>query len=422
MTELGAGAHSFYFPLSPSILGKAGFRPDRIGVKVAGTRFFLPSAAASEPVGAQVGARTEAKSLPAQKSAASAEPPSGMAQEPKSHLAEGAAETSAKAPPAQQLGRNLSRVPAPKSAAETSAKSPAKLKGNLEKPVNAMLKGWAANLDAPTTPLTLEVLCDGTVFSTAVCNLFRRDLSEKMIGTGRHGFELTAPANALDGRPHVFAIRDSLTKVEISTRELTLSRPSFYESFEAFLQHSTIDHLMQAPFDEKEKRCLAFMEFTKKWMLSIELTTSPLISIVMPAFNRQDVIGAAIDSVLAQTYTNWELLIVDDASSDETRSVIESYEDARIHNIYLAENGGCSRARNTGLDAARGEIIAYLDSDNEWDPDFLNVMVRAFQVDKTAESAYCAQYIYIRALRPCRWRFVSVPSTGVFWRTAISST
>jgi O-antigen biosynthesis protein len=177
---------------------------------------------------------------------------------------------------------------------------------------------------------------------------------------------------------------------------------------------------MQAPFDEKEKRCLAFMEFTKKWMLLIELTTSPLISIVMPAFNRQDVIGAAIDSVLAQTYTNWELLIVDDASSDETRSVIESYEDARIHNIFLAENGGCSRARNTGLDAARGEIIAYLDSDNEWDPDFLNVMVRAFQVDKTAESAL--RTVYIRALRPCRWRFVSVPSTGVFWRTAISST
>ena len=63
-------------------------------------------------------------------------------------------------------------------------------------------------------------------------------------------------------------------------------------------------------------------------MLSIELTTSPLSLIVMPALNRQDVIGAAINSVLAQTYPNWELLIVDDASSDEKRSVIESYADA----------------------------------------------------------------------------------------------
>ena len=376
---IGSGAHSFRFSPSGSTSGERDFHPERISVKVAGTPFLLPRATSPEPHVAQVGVDREVNPVLADGSVTSdRQPLAGLTEERNSATNKRAPESVLAETPAKALTK--------------SAHS--KLKGNLEKPVNAMLKGWAADLDAPTPPLTVELLCDGTVFGTATCNLFRRDLREKEIGTGRHGFELAAPANALNGRPHVFAIRDSVTKAEISSRELTLSWPSFYDCFEEFLQHSTINHLMQAPFGEKEKRCLAFMEFTKKWMLSIELPALPLVSIVMPAFNREDVIGCAIESVLAQSYPKWELIIIDDASSDGTCKVINSYRDPRIHGIFLTKNRGQSSARNAALNAATGEIVSYLDSDNCWDPDFLNVMVRAFQVDSTAETAYCAQYIY----------------------------
>lgn len=93
----------------------------------------------------------------------------------------------------------------------------------------------------------------------------------------------------------------------------------------------------------------------------------------MPTYNRAHVIKAAIKSVLAQTDRNWELIIADDGSTDETKEVIESFGDDRIRYVFQ-ENAGVSSARNCGLSAASGEWIAYLDSDNELSPQYLTVM------------------------------------------------
>ncbi len=112
-----------------------------------------------------------------------------------------------------------------------------------------------------------------------------------------------------------------------------------------------------------------------------------LVSIVMPTRNRQAVIGRAIESVLAQTWNNWELLIVDDGSTDDTVSLLRNYSDRRIQ--YFANDGapGVSGARNSGLKRAKGSLIAYLDSDNEWVPEYLRYMVSELQCSG-AESAY----------------------------------
>lgn len=93
-----------------------------------------------------------------------------------------------------------------------------------------------------------------------------------------------------------------------------------------------------------------------------------LVSIVMPAYNSEKYIGEAIDSVLIQTYTNWELIIVDDCSTDRTVEIIRKYafDNPRINIICLKEHKGVAYARNIAINNARGRYIAFLDSDDLW--------------------------------------------------------
>jgi glycosyltransferase involved in cell wall biosynthesis len=99
--------------------------------------------------------------------------------------------------------------------------------------------------------------------------------------------------------------------------------------------------------------------------MSSAISLRPLISVVMPVYNRQEYVGEAIQSILAQTYSNFEFIIVDDGSTDETPRLIREYadRDARIHLLFL-EHGGGPRAANAGIAQARGELIARMDSDD----------------------------------------------------------
>jgi len=102
--------------------------------------------------------------------------------------------------------------------------------------------------------------------------------------------------------------------------------------------------------------------------------TPPLVSVVLPTFDRAEPLRRAIASVIGQTYEHWELIVADDGSTDDTPAVVASFADPRIQHLRLARGGVC-RARNAGLERARGRYVAYLDSDNAWEPRFLEVMV-----------------------------------------------
>ena len=91
---------------------------------------------------------------------------------------------------------------------------------------------------------------------------------------------------------------------------------------------------------------------------------APVVSVVMPVYNRERYVGAAIQSILDQTFTDFEFIIVDDGSSDGSVDVIQNFDDPRIRLIILGENRGIGVARNTGNNAARGEYIAVMDSDD----------------------------------------------------------
>lgn len=91
-----------------------------------------------------------------------------------------------------------------------------------------------------------------------------------------------------------------------------------------------------------------------------------LISIIMPSYNAEKYIEASIKSVLAQTYDNWELLVVDDCSQDRTVEIVESFDDPRIRFFQNERNQGAAKARNKGLREAKGRWIAFLDCDDIW--------------------------------------------------------
>lgn len=118
------------------------------------------------------------------------------------------------------------------------------------------------------------------------------------------------------------------------------------------------------------------------------------VSIVMPTKDRRTRIGGAIESVRRQTYPHWELIVVDDHSSDETIELLrrEFGNDDRIA-IVVNDGHGVGDARNTGLDRATGSFIAYLDSDNRWYEDYLELMIRAIESDGS-DCGYAVQKCY----------------------------
>lgn len=100
-----------------------------------------------------------------------------------------------------------------------------------------------------------------------------------------------------------------------------------------------------------------------------------LVSIIMPTYNCGRFIAESINTVLAQTYTNWELVIADDCSTDNTAEVIASFKDPRIHYLRNEHNSGAAVTRNIALREAKGRYIAFLDSDDLWLPEKLEKQV-----------------------------------------------
>ena len=108
------------------------------------------------------------------------------------------------------------------------------------------------------------------------------------------------------------------------------------------------------------------------------MTNRPFVSVIIPTYNRQRFIRQAITSVLQQTYLFYEVIVIDDASTDQTVALI-TQEFAQIRLICLPQNHGAAAARNAGIAIAQGDLIAFLDSDDVWHANYLERQVHSWQ-------------------------------------------
>ena len=125
----------------------------------------------------------------------------------------------------------------------------------------------------------------------------------------------------------------------------------------------------------------------------MEKDNQSLVSVVIPTFNRADTIISCLDSVLNQTYENIEVIIVDDCSTDNTREVLKSISDSRVTCYFLPENHRACYARNYGAERAKGEFIAFQDSDDLWHKDKIEKQVR-FINETNSDFVFCGMNRY----------------------------
>lgn len=169
-----------------------------------------------------------------------------------------------------------------------------------------------------------------------------------------------------------------------------------YGTLGDYLRQTTVrPNLMSSDLCENDIRIISMMDnhkqrLTKKYA---ERTQTELVTVIMPTRNRAKIISGSIMSVIAQSYTNWELLIVDDASEENTHKVVQAFDDPRIRFEKLEVCRGNAAARNFGAMNARGTITAYLDDDDQWDPDFLLLSVHTLR-ETNSRMLYSAQLVW----------------------------
>lgn len=165
---------------------------------------------------------------------------------------------------------------------------------------------------------------------------------------------------------------------------------------------------------------------------------APKISVIIPTYNRSRFLGTALRSVLDQTFADFEVLVVDDGSTDDTRNVVAAFEaDSRVRYIHQANRGGgAASARNTGVRNSRGDLIAFLDDDDVWLSTKLEYQLEALAAEPRADVAWCAVYgenlgpdgeagaRWIARYHPARYRelllgpFVVAPGSTILVRSA----
>lgn len=120
------------------------------------------------------------------------------------------------------------------------------------------------------------------------------------------------------------------------------------------------------------------------------MSEKPLVSVLMPAYNQAEYVSEAIESLLTQTYTNWELAVVDDGSPDNVAEIVKKYTDSdpRIK-FYHTENQGVSAARNFAAAHTSGELILPLDADDIFEPEYMELCVKKFTEDSSVKVVYC---------------------------------
>lgn len=139
----------------------------------------------------------------------------------------------------------------------------------------------------------------------------------------------------------------------------------------------------------------------------------------MPTFNSANFVSDAVQSILDQTYKNWELIVVDDHSTDNTTKILRKFDSEKIRVITCKKNGGAAKARNRGIREAKGAFLCFIDADDLWEPDKISRQL-AFMAKKNAAFSF-ASYAFADANGIPNGKIVNVPAT-ITYRQALKNT
>lgn len=146
----------------------------------------------------------------------------------------------------------------------------------------------------------------------------------------------------------------------------------------------------------------------------------PTVSVILPTYNRAHLVGRAIRSVLNQTYQYFEIIVVDDGSTDKTEEIVKSFNDSRIRYIRHDENKGAAAARNTGIKAGGGEFIAFQDSDDEWLPEKLEKQMKVFEETSEKVGVVYTDMWRIRGKKRQYWHSpIIMPKDEIIYKQAL---
>lgn len=193
------------------------------------------------------------------------------------------------------------------------------------------------------------------------------------------------------------------TQYDIPWREDVFKKWDFYDVSQSFefrkRGYQVVVPRMEKPWcihDDGFMNLENYYEERKKFLKEYRWGKQPKekVSVIIPTYNRAHLIERSIKSVLNQTYEEFELLIVDDGSTDNTKEVVGRIKDDRIRYIQCGENGGAAKARNRGIAEAKYDYIAFQDSDDEWYPDKLEKQMKAMlEAPEDIGLVYC-EYHY----------------------------
>ena len=265
--------------------------------------------------------------------------------------------------------------------------------GHINGVKDLTLRGWACFRSRPEFPVELTVLINHKFRFNVWANQFREDLEKARIGNGHCSFTFAVPPATLNADvKNTIAVtyRHSGGVVPDGKIEFIPSRSQITKARENWPKPDVVPTVRPDPisrlypFFDNDRAFAFFSELKSQIGTSSD---APKISIIMPCWNRGSVLHFSVQSVLQQAYRNWELIIVDDGSTDNTAEAVQPFlNDNRISYLRIP-HAGVSAARNAGLRHSKGRFIAYLDSDNLWTPYYLDHMVR-FMLQHNLGCAY----------------------------------
>lgn len=175
-----------------------------------------------------------------------------------------------------------------------------------------------------------------------------------------------------------------------------LKKLNMFVNFQDFLANSYVSPVIDAPFMAQDKRVFSFMDHLSKYLIqnTNQIDIKPLVSIILHTYNNENFIQNVITSVMNQTYENWELIIIDNGSTDNTLNLLKIMANEKIKIFSNSKNEGISSSRNIGLKNSEGDIVMYLGPYNEWDSRYIETMVGAFIELPDADALYSGQLLY----------------------------